>query len=619
MDKADSTGDPVLVRDLREHLKRFKHRVAQVRPNRSGGSDLELSFEQLLQITDQIAAALKRLGVARGSAVALIAENSERWLAADLAIMSCGGICVPRGTGASDAEIAFILERTRADVAFVEHPELLDRLRGMRTRLKSRILLYGDAEAGALSFEQLLGSTKQTSVEDDVRAIRPDDVASIVFTSGTTGNPKGVILTHRNLGSNLSNLRDVIHCWQPGETYLSILPTWHAFERIAEYLLLSMGVGIVYSDRRNLKRDLRTYQPNAFAAVPRVWMMIADAINYEIAQLNWSQRTIARLSFAIRNATVRLRRVAANRTLHSHGAVLRRLAAALAALLQPIDWCADRAVFAPLRHKSGLANLVHGAGISGGGSLPQYVDDFFECTGITFLNGYGLTETSPVLTIRVPDHNVPGSVGRPLPGTHIRIVPDEKARESGAGRIMVAGPQVMQGYRDDPQASAAVLNGDGWLDTGDLGLQTAAGDVVITGRAKDTIVLLNGENVEPEPIEVRLLESPWIQQVVVLGQDQKFIGAIVVPNYQALRADPQYGKADEPVIEQLIRREIDARISERNGFRSHERIHRFLLLEREFSITDGTLSQTLKLRRHRINELHKDAIARLFGGEAPDV
>jgi long-chain acyl-CoA synthetase len=603
----------VLIRDLREHLMRFKNRVALVRPERNAGSDQELTFENVLQSVDRVASGLKRFGIGRGSAVALLAENSERWLLADLAIQSCGGISVPRGTGASDAELAYILETSGASVAFVEHPDLLDRLRGMRTRLKHRILLFGEGEAGAISFDELMGAGKPANIEEDVRAIRPEDVASIVFTSGTTGNPKGVVLTHRNLGSNLACLREVVHCWQPGERYLSILPTWHVFERIAEYLLLSMGVGIVYSDRRNLRRDLRFYRPNAFAAVPRVWMMIAEGIRDEIQRLPWLRRSIAQSAFSVRRLAVRARRVAAGRTTSFHAPWSRAAARVGGALLAPFDLLAERLVFATLREKAGLDNLVRGAGISGGGTLPEQIDHFFECAGITFLNGYGLTETSPVLCIRVPEHNVPGTVGRPLPDTELKIVPDERAHhDSGAGRILVRGPQVMTEYRGDRRATSAILSEDGWLDTGDLGRQLPSGDLMISGRAKDTIVLLNGENVEPEPIETRLLESPWIQQVVVLGQDQKYLAAIIVPNYQALRADGGLVPGEEGNLEVLIRRDIDVRVCGKNGFKAHERIQRFLLLDREFSVQDGTLSHTLKLRRHRIAELYRVEIAQLF-------
>jgi long-chain acyl-CoA synthetase len=277
-------------------------------------------------------------------------------------------------------------------------------------------------------------------------------------------------------------------------------------------------------------------------------------------------------------------------------------------------------VFRPVRRAAG--GSLRGA-LSGGDSLPSALDLFFEVVGLKLLNGYGLTETSPVLTCRRFEHNVIGTVGQPLPDTQVRVVdPTGGDVVPGAtGRILVRGPQVMVGYYRDPEATARVLSRDGWLDTGDLGRLLPSGDLVLTGRAKDTIVLANGENVEPEPIEERIKTSRYVDQVVIVGQDREYLGALVVPAFgeleawarrRALPCSSFQELLEQEAVLDLIREQLGQRAGSALNGRPAEVVKRFRLLEQEFSIEDGTLTPTLKVRRPVVLERYRAEIEGLF-------
>ncbi len=576
------------------------------------GVDRSLTGAELHAAVAAVAAGLRALGVRQGEPVLLWSENREPWLIADLALLALGAPVVPRGAEAPAAEIAYIIEKVRARVAIVERPELLARLTGLAHAIETVVLLTGapPAEAGGLkvgTFEELQSSgrgdrevaARAAALAISIAERRSDDVAAIVFTSGTTGRPKGVVLTQGNLASNLEQVLAIIRFLPAGSTSLSILPPWHMFEQMVEYALLALGARTIYTDRRHLARDLAHFRPSVLAAVPRLWMALMEGVHTKLASAPPRQRALVLRALAL--AEQRARR--------------RGFGGATAAptwserLQEPL---LRRAVIGKLTKKLGVDRLRGGLAISGGGTLPDHVDLFFQALGIELLNGYGLTETSPVLTLRRPGDRRARIVGAPLAGTALAIRDPETghAQQPGAqGVIHARGPQVMRGYFEDDAATAAVVSRDGWFDTGDLGFVGATGELSITGRAKDTIVLLSGENIEPEPIENALLASPLIAQAVVVGQDQKFLGALIVPRRhegEPLRPRPE--------LEPLLRREIDARVGSSSGFRPNERIARFALLDEPFSFENGLLSQTLKIKRAAIQTQLGPTIEALFRG-----
>jgi long-chain acyl-CoA synthetase len=590
---------------LTEALARRRERAALVTPDRGGGPDRVLTCGDVLAQAARVADALLVLGVKRGENVLLLSENRERWFLCDLALLALGCPDVPRGAEAPADEIAYITEKVHARVAIVERPELLGRIAGA-ARLELVVLLTGAAPR-ALAFDELLEKARPGCAERFAALVaerRADEVASIVFTSGTTGRPKGVVLTQANLAANLTQVLAIIGYLQEGGTLLSILPPWHMFERMVEYALLSLGLALVYSDRRHFGKDFAARVPAVVGAVPRLWMMILEGVRAKVAAAPARKRRLVEFALALGARRARRRRFPG--TPFS----LRD------ALLAPVDALLRRLVLSKIVHALGAQRLARGLAITGGGTLPDHVDLFFASLGIDLTNGWGLTETSPVLTLRAPGHNVGGTVGRPLPDTEIVARDAESGAPLAAGArglLHARGPQVMRGFLDDAAATAAVLASDGWFNTGDLGHVTADGDVVITGRAKDTIVLLSGENVEPEPIENALTSSPLIEQAVVVGQDQKHLCALIVPRSAIEPAAAGAPSSDES--SSRLRREIDECVGPRGGFRGHERIVRFRVLDAPLTVEAGLLSQTLKVKRAAVQERFAREIRELFEGD----
>lgn len=587
-------------------LARHGERPIAVTPGRDA-PDRPLTARAALEQSARFAAGLVALGVRPGEPVLLWSENREQWLIAELALLWLGAPGVPRGAEAPADEIAYIVDKVRARVAIVEKPELLRRFAAAGHQVEQLVLLTGNDPAGrALSFEQCLAqgdaATAARLLAEAPTARRPTDVATIVFTSGTTGRPKGVVLTQANLAANLAQVLSIIDFVPAGATGLSILPPWHMFERMVEYALIELGVQFVYTDRRHFAKDLARFRPAVLPAVPRLWMAIEEGVRAKLAHAPPRQRAIVETALA---------RCIARQKAARFGATPRP-----SPLSAPLDWLLQRLVLRKIAVALGVDRLASGLPISGGGSLPEHVDLFFAALGVPLMNGYGLTETSPVLALRRSRHPRGGTVGAPLPETEIAIrrLEDGAPQPIGArGVIHARGPQVMGGYFEEPEATARVRSADGWFDTGDLGHLDRHGELAITGRAKETIVLLSGENIEPEPLENALTASPWIAQALVVGQDQKQLGALLVPRLP--HDTPAPPRAE---LEALLRREVDARVAPAAGFRPHERIGRIALLDEPFTVENGGLSQTLKIKRHAMLERHAARIAELYcdGGDS---
>lgn len=588
-------------------LDRHAARPLLVTPGRDA-PDRVTSAGDVRDAAAHLAAALATLGVRAGEPVLLWSENRERWLIAQLALLLLGAPAVPRGADSPADEVAWIVDKVRARVAIVERPDLLRRLTAGGHRVETVVLLTGappGTDPQVLDYERCLA--RATAAEGKALLARlpaerrQDEVAAIVFTSGTTGRPKGVVLSQANLAANLAQVLAVIDWLPAGTTCLSILPPWHMFEQMVEYALVELGVQIVYSDRRHFAKDLARIRPHVLAAVPRLWMALEEGVRAKLAAAAPRKRQL--VEWTLRRALARTR-------------ARRLVGAATGGWRAPLDRLLQRLVLAKITRALGIDRLGDGLPISGGGSLPEHVDSFFAALGVPLLNGYGLTETAPVLALRRPGHRRGGTVGPPVARTEIAIRHVETREPLPAGErgvIHARGPQVMRGYFDDADATARVLTADGWFDTGDLGRLDAHGELAITGRAKDTIVLLSGENVEPEPIENALTASPLIAQAVVVGQDRKVLAALIVPRLA-------HGASAPPraALEAELRREIDARVHPAAGFRPNERIARFMLLDEPLTVESGLLSQTLKVKRAVVNERFAAVIERLYaeGGDA---
>ncbi|MFQ5844245.1 MAG: AMP-dependent synthetase/ligase [Planctomycetota bacterium] len=532
-------------------LKRHAARPLQI------SADGRWTYAEAARAAQGVASELERLGVQKGDRVALLAENSPRWLHAFLGVLARGAVAVPRGEETPQAELRWILRHSGARVAFVGSPRIAARVpAGVAC-----IPLFGEGfPTPAAVTGEVLG--------DYAEAARPDDLAVLLYTSGTTGRPKGVMLEQRNIAHNLRCLPPLVRI-ETGDLWVTILPPWHTFELTVELCSLALGCTTVYSDKRRFRSDLREHRPQFFAAVPRIWESLCCAALDGIRKRSPAVRALWRLCFG--GSRLARRQNPLGVPLHALGKRLfyDRMAAATGGRLK--------------------------YGISGGGAMPAHVDEFFAVAGVTIRVGYGLTETAPVVAVRRPERNILGTIGQPLPETEVRVGPQ--------GTFQVRGPQVMRGYYGEEEATARVLDVDGWLDTGDLGRITPDGDLVFAGRLKETIVLAGGENVEPEALESRILEHPAVAQVMVVGQDRKTLGALIAPTDH---------DAGDPDLERALREALLECTGERGGFRGVERVTRFRVLSEPFTVENGLLTPTLKMRRNEIAARYAAEIDALY-------
>ncbi len=604
-----------------------------------------VSYSELSSEVNSLAASLAKRGVKRGDLIGLISDNRSEWLASDLAILTLGAADVPRGRDAMPYEISFILSVTEARFCFVENAVQLRKIVNLLDKLPDlKHLIVMDQEfSGEMAEDivvpqgveillyrsliqegrELLNDRNITQyIEEERRKGTVDETATIIFTSGTTGDPKGVILTHKNFAYQLEAVPKLIKQLAPGQRWLSVLPVWHSFERILQYVIISNASTIAYSKplASVLLADLVAVNPQWMGSVPRIW----EAVKAGVFASMKNKSPVAKGLFAFfvqvarlysRNKDLLLGEVA---TFQKHNRLFDILRSFLPTiLLYPLYKLGDKLVFSKVKQKLGR-NFI--AGVSGGGSLSEGVDLFFASIGIKLLDGYGLTESAPVVAIRPLAHGVKRTITA-LEGTEVRIVDEEgnEVKPGQKGVVMIRGPQVMKGYYKRQDLTDRVLSKDGWLDTGDLGMWTHNGEFAICGRAKDTIVLSGGENLEPVPIEAKLCESEFIESAVVLGQDQKYLGALIVLNkkrieeYLTEKQIPYLADklASMKEVKELIEKTVGEIVNSKHGFKSFEHIVRFHLLAKSFEV-GKELSAKQELKRSEIQKLYQNEIKELF-------
>lgn len=624
---------------VKNSFSRYAGNVAFRYRNKKNEFDT-ITYKEADTITRNIALGLISLGVKQSQKIGLIADVSHYWILADLAMQRAGLIDVPRGTDSTGDEIAYIVNHSESEFVFVhngkEVPKIEKSMQGKDITVKQYIIL-DDSKAPefsekCISFTELIKKGEEAAskkgeevkaLEAWSKAVKPDDLATIIYTSGTTGEPKGVMLTHSNLASQLNRLPELLDV-SDKDSSLTLLPPWHIFGRIGEYLVVHIGGAIAYTDVKNIGEDMRRLKPTFIPAVPRIWEGIYNKILAGVKKSGKEDlfkffRDVALKYKEFENQflghVVRFEKKS-----FVDEQIEKAVGGAGMAALWPVKAVGDQLVFSKLREATG-GNLRFS--ISGGGALPGYVDDFFAAIGIRIIEGYGLTETSPVLSARLPDRIIPGTVGPPIRDTRYKVIDENGNDVTGQlgkkGTIHVKGPQVMKGYYKNPEKTRAVLSEDGWFNTGDLVMISTLGDIKIVGRSKDTIVLVGGENIEPTPIEEKLKESDLIDHVMCVGQDKKAIGALIVPNEEELkaRASEQGIKGDlkklvdDKQVNQMFRKEIQRLISSDTGFKGFERVTTFRLLTKPFE--KGTeLNNTLKLRRHVVTEMYNDLIEEMY-------
>ena len=627
-----------LVALYREAAERFGDLPAFAAKD-SSGIYQPISYRQLFEDGLSLATALIDLGLRQREHVGVLSDNRPEWILCDYGILLAGCADVPRGTDVTGAEIAHILTHSDARFVFVENAGILEKLERVRHSVRGieKIILMdpkAPASTGVLRLQEMivrgraLRSAGDRRAEDRMTHVLPEDLFTIIYTSGTTGTPKGVQLTHSNMTSQARNLPFTLGT---GDRALTILPVWHSYERVFEMVAISMGACTYYTNLRSIGDDLKTVRPTVMASAPRLWENLYQKLMAKIGEAPPLRRTLFSAARFCTSHVKRAERYFLGQELDTRGrGQAERVARGIAHLFRWIAFylpyrVLDKVVLAKLREAVGCGDFR--GTISGGGALQPHVDEFFNFIGIPVLEGYGLTESSPVLAVRTWKNLVIGTVGPAYPETEIRIVdldsgrvlyPDRSRRDQGRGRqgeIHARGPQIMKGYYKDPEGTARVFH-DGWLKTGDIGIVTFNDCLKILGRCKDTIVLLNGENVEPLPIESKLVHSSLVDHCMLVGQDQKHLAALIVPALEGFRAAGVHAAnllelAASAQARALMEAEIRRLINAEEDFKSYERIADFRFATKPFEVGQE-MTATFKLKRHIIAEQYASLIEEMF-------
>ncbi len=616
--------------------ERYEDRPA-IAAREKGGDYVSTSYRELFAIGKNLATALIALDLQAREHVGIISSNRPEWIFADCAIQVAGAVNVPRGIESTEAEMNYILNHSGVRFVFIENAAVWEKFHSCLPSTSCVILMdassWQDGTIAKYVLHDLIAQgaalrkAGDCRVEERISKILPEDLFTLIYTSGTTGLPKGVQLTHANA---VSQIRDLPFDLQADDRALTILPVWHSYERVFELVVLSWGVVMYYTSLRAIAEDLKTVRPTVMCSAPRLWEGLYRRILLKLRSSSPFRRFIFHLAYLAARRVKLAESFFHGNALDIKGRTLPENVGL--AIVHSLCWCIwflpyclfDKLVLKKIRAMIG--GKFRGT-ISGGGALQTHVDEFFNFAGIPILEGYGLTETSPVLAVRTWKNLVIGTVGSPYPETEIRIVdlesnqilyPDFSRRDQGRGRIgeiHARGPQVMKGYYGDEATTAQVLH-DGWLNTGDIGMMTFNDCLKIFGRSKDTIVLLSGENVEPLPLEACLLSSPLIEQCMIVGQDEKHLGALIVPSLEGLTAVGIIARslkelADNRRVIQLIDAEIRQLINETNDFKPFEHIVSWRIVPKPFEVGDE-LTQTLKLKRYIITKKYAPLIHAMF-------
>lgn len=599
--RPESADEPITLVDVFTKVART-HKRPDTLNYKSDGRWMSISSDEMLERAKFIAAGLHAIGVNRGDRIALLSESRVEWTLTDAGSIFAGAIDVPIYPSLTPPQVRYILNDSGAGVLFLERREKFEELKqilGECPDVKQVIFFESDgvtAEAG-LTLAQLedkgreLEGRESGHIDRASMEIKPDELATIIYTSGTTGEPKGVMLTHSNLVTNLIDSSGHLSFGEH-DIALSVLPLSHVFERQAMYMYLYQGMAVYFAESlQTIGPNLREVSPTVLVGVPRIFEKIyqrireraAEAGNVSSAMLAWS---------------VSVAREYAKHTLaHKPVPPALKLKHSVASKLVFSKWH---------RAFGGRIRLL----VSGGAALPEDLSYIYIGAGIPIVQGYGLTETSPVITTsRIEDNRV-GTVGTAIPNIDIRIADD--------GEIEVRGPNVMRGYYNKPEETRAVFTEDGWFKTGDIGTLDDDGFLRITDRKKELFKTSGGKYISPQPIEQAIKGSRFVNQVVLIGAERKFPAALIVPvweqleSYCKLKGIEVKSRSElcrHPRIIDLLQRQIDSLTP---NLAKYEKIKKVALLENEFTIEGGELTPTLKVKRRVIDEKYRDVIERIY-------
>jgi long-chain acyl-CoA synthetase len=564
-----------------------------------------LGFTEMRQRVELFASGLAALGIERGDRVGIVSENRPEWVIADLGTLFLGAFDVPVYPTLTPKQIEYIFHDAQVRLVVVSNQSQLLKVLKILPALKrvKHVVIMGDQPGGqggmVLNFSQVydLGREHAARHEDHLRRslerIRPDDLCTLIYTSGTTGNPKGVMLTHSNFASNIIASAQVIPFNQE-DVLLSYLPFCHSFERMAGYYTATAcGATIACAESIDTVRDnLVEVRPTVMTSVPRLFERLYNRILKSFDGVPSYERKVFYWALDIG------RRCALARRLGNIPASLRMR-----------HRLAEKLVYEKLKARVGGRVRFF---VSGGAALAREFGEFFEALGIKIVEGYGLTETSPVIAVNPIDDYKFGTVGKPIPGVEVKIAPD--------GEILTRGPHVMKGYWNDRAATREAISRDGWFHTGDIGMFDSDGYLVITDRKKHLFVSSGGKNIAPQPIENLFLKSKYIDQFVLIGDRRMFLSALIVPDFDALKKHASAqgiafnGESDLVKREEIIRfMEKDIQELQRD-LANYERVRKFTLLDKPLTLENGEITPTQKVRRKIVEERYADVIERMYAG-----
>ncbi len=580
-----------------------KHDKPNALQHKVNGAYKPISSRALAERVRRAGLGLTELGVAPGDRVGIMSENRPEWAIADYACLTTSLTDVPLYPNLPPEQAAYILRDAGAVAIFVSDAGQASKVaqcRGSLPALKHVITFAADRHTGAdltLAELEARGATVDTDARRAAyraraRAVKPDDVATLIYTSGTTGEPKGVMLTHDNLFSNVMASATAIPFEATGDIGLSFLPLSHIFERMAgHYLMFHVGCSIAYAESMDtVPIDMQTVRPTLVLSVPRLYEKMYARV----------------LENALAGGAIKKRIFYWARSVADRWADVTLAGGEPKGLLALQYRVAQKLVFSKLQARTGGRLRYF---VSGGAPLAPEINKFFYAAGLVILEGYGLTETSPVIAVNTPGNFRIGTVGLPIKGVEVMIASD--------GEILTRGPHVMQGYYNKPDATREVIDGDGWFHTGDIG-EVREGFLAITDRKKDIIVTAGGKNIAPQPIENLIKTNKYVSQAVVIGDKRKFPAVLVVPNWDNVE---KYAKnkniiwtdrrqlLEMPTIRAKMDKEVFGQLQ---GLAKYERPKKVALLEHDFSIERGELTPTLKVKRRVIDKTYKSVIDALY-------
>ena len=619
---------------IMETCRRFADRPAFI--YRVGAEELTVDYAKLREDVILLTRAFEDRKITHGSRVLLLSDNRYAWIVTDLALMALGAVSVPRGSETPTLELEYIVDHAECSFIIVETDTLLNRHQEMlsaRKEIKTVFLIEGSDKHTLFSRiyayndilkDRSLSDADFEGFERMVAEITQHDLVTIIYTSGTTGNPKGVMLNHRNILFNTETLPPIVNLNEQ-DLWVSILPSWHIFERALELLALSCGSCIVYSSLKTFANDLVTYRPTLVATVPRLWESLYSKVIATVAERG--HRALSLFNLLIRIST-RYRR--AQRQLRGHLPQFSKISrttrfkekvqALILLTFLFLPFLLARKKLAPLNEKFGGRLRM---AVSGGGSLPGYLEDWIDAIGIRIANAYGMTECAPAIAGRGYNSEIHGTLGRPICVTELRLVDDhgQEVEPGVEGEIEVRGPQVFEGYYNNDEENRKAFTADGFFRTGDLGKLTIGGELILTGRSKEIIVLASGENIDPSRIEGAIGQLPFVSDAVLVGQDRKGLAALIVPDWDKLKdfvaerfnqiTDKTEDLQQDMALRDRVKNEINRVLQPRNGFKPYEKLQKIDFLNHEFKVGEE-LTNTFKKRRHIIERKYRELIDRLF-------